>query len=67
MNASQLNSGERVRDAHVTEDTLSVDLANGRTIIVPLTWYPRLLNATIEQRSRWEVSGADYWDSLAGS
>ena len=47
MNASHLNSGERVRDVHVTEDTLAVDLADGRTIIVPLTWYPRLLSAPI--------------------
>lgn len=60
MNASHLNSGERVRDVHVTEDTLAVDLADGRTIIVPLTWYPRLLNATAEQRSRWKISGAGY-------
>jgi hypothetical protein len=45
---------------HVTEDTLAVDLADGRTIIVPLTWYPRLLNATMEQRSRWKVGGAGY-------
>jgi hypothetical protein len=60
MNASHLNSGEPVRDVHVTEDTLAVDLADGRTIIVPLTWYPRLLNATMEQRSRWQVSGAGY-------
>src|ERR1039457_1210549 len=60
MNASHLNSGERVRDVHVTEDTLAVDLADGRTIIVPLTWYPRLLNATMEQRSHWKVSGAGY-------
>ena len=39
MNASHPNSGERVRDVHVTEDTLAVDLADGRTIFVPLTWY----------------------------
>jgi hypothetical protein len=31
---------------------LGVDLAGGRTIIVPLAWYNRLLSATIEQRSR---------------
>jgi hypothetical protein len=60
MTASHLNSGERVRDVHLTEDTLAVDLADGRTIIVPLTWYPRLLSATTEQRSHWEVSGAGY-------
>jgi hypothetical protein len=39
---------------------LAVDLLDGRTIIVPLTWYPRLLEATAEQRSRWKVSGAGY-------
>jgi len=60
MNASQPNSGERVRDVHVTEDTPAVDLADRRTITVPLTWYPRLLNATTEQRSRWKLSGAGY-------
>ena len=59
-NASHRNSGERVRDVHVTEDTLAVDLADRRPIIVPLTWYPRLLNATPEQRLRWKVSGAGY-------
>jgi hypothetical protein len=60
MNASHLSSGERVRDVHLTEDTLAVDLADGRTIIVPLTWYPRLLSATMAQRTHWEVSGAGY-------
>ena len=58
MNASHPNPGERVRDVHFTEDTLAVDLADGRTIIVPLAWYPRLQDATLEQRSRWKVAGA---------
>ena len=60
MSASHSNSGERVRDVHFTEDTLAVDLSDGRTIIVPLTWYPRLLNASEEQRTRWKVSGGGY-------
>jgi hypothetical protein len=60
MSASLPNPGERVRDVHVTEDTLAVDLMDGRTIIVPLAWYPRLLDATPEQRSRWRVAGAGY-------
>jgi len=60
MSASQPNSGERGRDVHITEDTLAVDLSDGRTIMVPLVWYPRLLNATMEQRSRRKVSGAGY-------
>ena len=60
MSTSQLNSGERVRDVHFTEDTLAVDLYDGRTIIVPLTWFPRLLNATMDQRVHWKLSGAGY-------
>lgn len=60
MSTSQLNPGERVRDVHFTEDTLAVDLLDGRTIIVPLVWFPRLLNATAEHRSHWTVSGAGY-------
>ena len=60
MNASHPNPGERVRDVHFTEDTLAVDLSDGRTIIVPLIWYPRLHEATTEQRSRWKVSGAGF-------
>jgi hypothetical protein len=60
MSTSQSNSGERVRDVHVTEDTLAVDLLDGRTIIIPLAWYPRLLNATVEKRSHWKISGAGY-------
>jgi len=67
MNASHPNPGERVRDVHLTEDTLAVDLADGRTIIVPLAWYPRLLDANPEQRNHWKVAGAGYgihWPEL---
>jgi hypothetical protein len=60
MTASQLNPGERVRDVRVDEDALAVDLLDGRTIIVPLAWFPRLLDATPEQRSHWKISGAGY-------
>jgi len=51
---------ERVKDVRVSEDTLSVDLMDGRTITVPLAWYPRLMNAAPGQRAKWEVSGAGY-------
>ena len=37
-----------------TEDTLTADLTDGRTISVPLAWYPRLLHATPEERDNWE-------------
>jgi hypothetical protein len=44
----------------LTEDELIVSIADGRTVSVPLVWYPRLLHATIEQRARWELAGAGY-------
>ncbi len=55
-----LKPGERVKDVHFTEDTLSVDLWDGRTITVPVVWYPRLLHATPEQRENWQVCGGGY-------
>ncbi|CAN5875357.1 hypothetical protein BH18ACT11_BH18ACT11_22030 [soil metagenome] len=51
---------ERVTDVEFTEDELSVALMDGRTISVPLAWFPRLLNATVAQRSNWEISGGGY-------
>jgi Protein of unknown function (DUF2442) len=44
-NTSERRPGERVRDVRSTEDVLIVDLLDGRTISVPLVWYPRLLGA----------------------
>ena len=41
----------------VTEDTLSVDLSDGRTISVPLAWFPRLVHATEEERNNWRLIG----------
>ena len=61
------NPGERVTDVLCTEDDLKVDLADGRSISVPLAWYPRLLHATAEQRLNWEIAGAGYgihWPDL---
>jgi hypothetical protein len=41
----------------VTKDTLSVDLSDGRTISVPLSWFPRLVHATVAERSNWRLIG----------
>ena len=41
----------------VTEDTLTAELADGRTISAPLGWYPRLVHATPEERGNWELIG----------
>ena len=60
MTSSMTTTDERVSDVEITEDTLSVTLMDGRTISVPLVWYPRLLNATSEQRQNWQIAGAGY-------
>lgn len=60
MSSSAANPGERVKDVRVSTDALSVDLQDGRTITVPLDWYPRLLHATPRQRSNWQVCGGGY-------
>ncbi len=48
---------ERVKEVRTTDRELIVVLADGRTLSVPLAWYPRLLNASDEQRSDWELIG----------
>lgn len=55
-----ITTDERVADVMVTEDTLSVTLMDGRTISVPLVWYPRLLHAAPEQRQNWQIAGGGY-------
>ena len=45
---------------NVTDDRISVELDDGRTLSVPLAWYPRLLHATPAERSRWEFWGNGY-------
>ena len=52
--------GERIKNVRCNRDSLRVDLLDGRTIIVPLTWYPRLLHATAQQRANWKIAGGGY-------
>jgi hypothetical protein len=47
----------RARSARVTREALAVDLMDGRTIVVPLVWYPRLWHATPQERTRFEIFG----------
>ncbi len=44
-------------DVSVTEDTLQVELSDGRSISVPLAWYPRLVHASHKERNNWKVVG----------
>ncbi len=54
------NPGERVVEVACTEDKLIVDLADGRSISVPMAWYPRLLHATALERDNWQIAGAGF-------
>ena len=42
----------------VTDDALVVDLSDGRTVSVPVGWYPRLEHATAEERQNWRLIGS---------
>ncbi len=46
-----------VETVTVTEDTLSVNLSDGRSIAVPLAWFPRLVHATQKERNNWRLIG----------
>ncbi len=57
----------RIEQVSVTDDTLSVDLSDGRTISVPLAWYPRLLQGSTEERDdrRLVADGSGiHWNQL---
>jgi hypothetical protein len=51
----------------VTDDVLTVELSDGRSISVPLAWFPRLTFATPKERSNWRLIGKGegiHWDDL---
>ncbi len=57
----------RIINVTVTDDTLSVDLEDGRTIAIPIGWYPRLAYGTPAERTNFQISGAGYgihWPDL---
>jgi hypothetical protein len=67
MGILALRADERVANVTFSPDSLSVSLMDGRTISLPLAWYPKLLQATEEQRKNWKIAGAGYgfhWPDL---
>jgi len=51
----------------VTDDALSVDLSDGRTISAPLAWFPRLAHATQQERNNWRLIGKGHgihWEDI---
>lgn len=57
MTTSEPGVDPRAVAASVSDDELSVELADGRRLSVPLAWFPRLLHATPEQRANWRFLG----------
>ncbi|MBF0491889.1 MAG: DUF2442 domain-containing protein [Deltaproteobacteria bacterium] len=56
-----------IDNVNITEDSLSVDLSDGRTITAPLAWFPRLLNSTQKERKNWRLIGNGYgihWETI---
>lgn len=54
-------------DVTISEESLSADLADGRTITVPLAWFPRLVHGTPAERAAWEFIGEGsgiHWPAL---
>ena len=55
------------QNVQVTDEALIVDLSDGRTVSVPLAWFPRLLHGTPEERNKWRLIGAGegiHWPAL---
>jgi len=56
MSTLKVDAAEaRAQQVKVTSDTLKVDLTDGRTISVPLAWFPRLLHGSIAERNNWRL------------
>jgi hypothetical protein len=67
MTSSVIDSELDVRSTEVavTDDTLTVDLEDGRTIVVPTVWFPRLTHGTAKERENYEISGLGiHWPEL---
>ena len=62
-----VSTDERVAGVRCDDDSLIVNLMDGRTISAPLAWYPRLHGASLDQRAHWEISAGGFgihWPDL---
>jgi len=57
MNTLVLESQLCIEEVAVDSSRLSIDLSDGRSVTIPLVWYPRLLHATVMERNHWELIG----------
>jgi len=62
--AEQVATASNVR---VEDDTLTIELSDGRVLSVPIAWYPRLSHGSAAERSNWRLTGASrgiHWPEL---
>ncbi len=68
MNTSVTDLGSaKAQEIKITNDEIAVELVDGRTIVVPLVWYPRLFNATEQELKNWRLIGNGegiHWSDL---
>lgn len=67
MSCLAATADTRITGASIVDESLVVELADGRAISAPLAWFPRLLEADAQARTRFEISGAGYglhWPDL---
>jgi hypothetical protein len=67
MSISTNEHEAQATDVTINNDEIAVDLLDGRTIIVPLIWYPRLVHATVKERKSWRLIGQGegiHWPQL---
>ena len=57
MSSSSVEKQAAATDVDVREDSLTVELSDGRTITAPLAWFPRLVQATAKERRQWRLIG----------
>ena len=65
--AGEVHGPPLAASVSVTEDELVIELVDGRTVAVPLAWYPRLLHGTPEERAQWQLTGRGvgiHWPAL---
>ena len=67
MNTLVLDTDPQVVEIAFTDDKLIANLADDRSLLVPLSWYPRLFHATLVERENWQILGDGYaieWPDL---
>jgi hypothetical protein len=60
MTTLTLDTEPLATQINVTEDKLVIELVDGRSLIIPLSWYPRLLNASHQEKQNWQLLGDGY-------